>query len=155
MLWASILIEIWWSRAQICFQIELNFRIVNFVTLDPRRSPRCLQGAPKSRMDDPCPIVRVDFEVIFDARIDQISSQFKITKKLTSERGFWWKLSSLQDGQPWKNIEKQIENWRFSIFDSSASREQFSGMRLQNEVKMTSKMTPEWRRIRGQESMSK
>ena len=32
---------------------------------------------------------------------------------------------------------------QFSIFAHRLPREQFSGMRVQNELKMTSKMTPE------------
>ena len=40
-------------------------------------------------------------------------------------------------------------------FYSSASEEQFLGMRFQNNLKMSSTNIPEWRRIRGRESMSK
>ena len=46
----------------------------------------------------------------------------------------------------WPTLKKHRKTYielKISIFDSSASRKQFSGMRLQNELKMTSKMIPE------------
>ena len=147
-----------WARfapPDIKYALKLTSRIINFGTLDPRMFPKCPQGAPKGRTTGPGPILRVDFEVIFDARIDQISRQFKITKKLTSGRGFWWTLISSQDGQPRFGLAKPMLFVQFSFFDHRLPREQFSGMHVQNELKMSSKMTPEWRRIRGQESMSK
>ena len=57
------------------------------------------------------------------------------------------------------NLDLDLQNQcffvQFSVFAHRLPREQVSGMHVQNELKMTSKMIPEGRRIRGRESMSK
>ena len=108
------------------YAFKSTSRSINFETLDPRRSPRCPLGVPRARITPPDQVFRVDFEVIFDARIDQISRQFKITKKLTSGRGFEWQLSSFQDGQPRFALAKPMFFVHFSFFAHRLPREQFS-----------------------------
>ena len=100
-------------------------RIMNFGTLEPRMFPRCPQGAPKGRTSHPDSVFSVDFDGIFDARIDEFSRQFKITKKLTSGKDFNGnrarpRMADLED-----IVEKPLLFVQFSIFAHRLPREQF------------------------------
>ena len=137
--WAQNRPRFWYRPAfQVKFDaLESKFatksisKIINFETLDPRRSPRCPQGLPKNGMNDLYPLFRVEFELIFDARIDQTSSQIRIIEKLASERGFWWQLTSFQDCQPRFGLAKPMVFVQFSFFAHRLPRDQLSGVRVQ------------------------
>ena len=84
----------------------------------------------KTTFDKSEAVIVAHYQGLTVSQLDELRSkmrehgiQFKITKKLTSRRGFEWKLNSLQDGQPRLGLAKPMLFVQFSFFSLIGFRE--------------------------------